>query len=239
MKRRIYKIFILLACIILSTAVWAQDDEIPDNLTQKQWEAIRDILAIEAIKMLARTDTLNLEIDSLNQISNMIDTFDCEKELYTIVDATKEQVSDFRRKFDETEKKISKKIGTPDDARKMYFEEISNSKIKCLPEFSERYSAMMKKLEPWESEKLITSQIIFEGAYIVLEGDYLWKISELKYSTPYLWPAIWDANRNSIINPNLIFPGQTLKIPSVSEEQRKDAIERSKNFRRHGKSHPN
>jgi len=238
LKRLIYKILIVLIYITASTAIFAQDDEIPDNLTQKQWEKIRDILAIEAIKMLAKIDTLNLEIDSLKQVSNMIDTFDCEKELYAIVGATKEQVSDFRKKFEETEKKISQKIGTPDDARKMYFEEISISKIRCLPEFSDRYFAMIKKLGPWESEKVITAQTTPEGIYIVLEGDNLWKISELKYGTPNLWPAIWDANY-SIINPNLIYPGQILKIPSVSDEQRKDALERSKNFRKIRKSNSN
>jgi nucleoid-associated protein YgaU len=214
--------------------VFAQDDEIPNDLSQEQWEAIRDILAIDAIKMLAKMDTLSQKIDSLKQVNAMYENFDCERELYAVVGATKEQVSDFRRKFEDTEKKVNQKIGTPDDARKMYFDEITNSKIRCLPEFSDRYHAMKKKLEPWESERTFITQTTPPGTYTVVTGDFLSRISELKYGNASMWPLIWEANRNSIVNPehfweselkrisnpNLIYPGQILKIPSVSQKEK-------------------
>lgn len=49
--------------------------------------------------------------------------------------------------------------------------------------------------------------------YTVQPGDSLWKIS-LKYHVG--WPDIYKANRNSIKNPALIYPGQILQIPLVS-----------------------
>ncbi|HEY8489967.1 MAG TPA: LysM peptidoglycan-binding domain-containing protein [Dehalococcoidia bacterium] len=49
----------------------------------------------------------------------------------------------------------------------------------------------------------------------VAPGEYLWKISEEHYGTG--WYA-WDLARwNNIQDPNLIFVGQVLEIPSVEE----------------------
>ncbi len=43
--------------------------------------------------------------------------------------------------------------------------------------------------------------------------DCLWKISLKVYNKADLWPIIYKANKNQIKNPDLIFPGQKLKIP--------------------------
>lgn len=50
--------------------------------------------------------------------------------------------------------------------------------------------------------------------YIVVRGDYLWKISGKAeiYNDPYKWPRIWSANAESIKDPNLIHPNQNLTI---------------------------
>ena len=46
--------------------------------------------------------------------------------------------------------------------------------------------------------------------YTVQPGDSLWKIS-LKYQVG--WPDIYNANKQQIPNPHLIYPGQVLTIP--------------------------
>jgi len=44
--------------------------------------------------------------------------------------------------------------------------------------------------------------------------DCLWKISGYVYDKQYwLWPVIWRANKYQIQDPDLIYPGQELKIP--------------------------
>jgi nucleoid-associated protein YgaU len=49
--------------------------------------------------------------------------------------------------------------------------------------------------------------------------DCLWKISGFMYDDQYsLWPIIWSANKYQIQDPDLIYPGQELKIPPIPEK---------------------
>ena len=48
--------------------------------------------------------------------------------------------------------------------------------------------------------------------YVVKRGDTLWAISGLYLRKPWRWPELWGMNMQSISNPHLIFPGQTLYL---------------------------
>jgi nucleoid-associated protein YgaU len=49
--------------------------------------------------------------------------------------------------------------------------------------------------------------------YTVQKGDSLSKIAKHVYGNANEWKKIFEANRDIIKNPDLIHPGQTLKIP--------------------------
>jgi nucleoid-associated protein YgaU len=51
--------------------------------------------------------------------------------------------------------------------------------------------------------------------YVVQKGDSLSKIAKREYGNANDWPKIFEANRDIIKDPDLIHPGQTLKIPSA------------------------
>ena len=53
-----------------------------------------------------------------------------------------------------------------------------------------------------------------EQTYTVVSGDSLSKISKKLYGDANHWRRIFDANKDQIKDPDEIFPGQTLKIPS-------------------------
>ncbi len=232
-----YLLTILLLSQVFGLTNYAQTenlpDKLPDDLNQEQWEAVRDLYAVDAIKLLAKLDTLNYQIDSLKSLREYTENFNCETELLAIVGATKEQVADFRIKFDEAERKIKSTNGSPDDHSMRSIEEIRSSKIKCLPEFSDRYNSLNKLIANYKSTDNITGT---KGTYSVVKGDCLWKISSANYNTPYLWPAIWEANRSEIFDPNFIYPGEVLKIPLINDEDRKKAMERSKHYRKSRKT---
>lgn len=64
------------------------------------------------------------------------------------------------------------------------------------------------KIEEKPEEKLPTE-------YTVKKGDCLWRISGYSfiYNDPRKWPVIYEANKDKIRNPDLIYPGQLLLIP--------------------------
>jgi nucleoid-associated protein YgaU len=53
------------------------------------------------------------------------------------------------------------------------------------------------------------------GTYVVVKGDSLSKIAKREYGDAAKWRRIYEANQDIIKDPDLIYPGQTLKIPGA------------------------
>ncbi len=51
--------------------------------------------------------------------------------------------------------------------------------------------------------------------YTVKSGDSLSKIAKRELGNAKHWPLIFQANRDQLENPDLIHPGQVLKIPAL------------------------
>jgi nucleoid-associated protein YgaU len=54
-----------------------------------------------------------------------------------------------------------------------------------------------------------------EQTYTVKKGDSLSKIAKRVYGDAQQWRKIHEANRDIIENPDLIHPGQVLKLPGA------------------------
>lgn len=52
-----------------------------------------------------------------------------------------------------------------------------------------------------------------QRTHTVVRGNTLWGIALKYYGKGALYPRIFDANRNKIRNPNLIYPGQVFVVP--------------------------
>jgi nucleoid-associated protein YgaU len=53
----------------------------------------------------------------------------------------------------------------------------------------------------------------------VVTGHTLWALSQSYYGDPTRYPAIVEANRAQIHNPNVIFPGQVFVVPKSDAKQ--------------------
>jgi len=78
--------------------------------------------------------------------------------------------------------------------------------------------AQVAKLRPSKVKAEVKAEKVEKGdIYIVKPGDWLSKLAE--YSGVYgkgnyaKWPAIYNANKELIKNPDLIYPGWKLTIP--------------------------
>ncbi len=229
------KYYVSIICFILafsfSHELFSQDDDGDDiKMSNKEWHLKRDQYAVAAITLLSRLETLDAEIDSLKQLndSSASTIAGCEDMLYSIVGASRQEVADFRIKFDETEKYINGKTFAPSDVESTSYNKITVSKIRCLPEFASRYDALKNKIDNFTQTPV---KELPGNDYIVNEGDNLWDIAISKYGDPYMWRLIWKANKlqmksqepfdennfNEVKNPNLIFPGQVLKLPALKQ----------------------
>ncbi|MDX1491355.1 MAG: LysM domain-containing protein [Pseudohongiellaceae bacterium] len=55
--------------------------------------------------------------------------------------------------------------------------------------------------------------------YVVKKGDTLWDISAMFLEEPWRWPQIWQVNPE-ISNPDLIFPGDSLRLIYIDGQPR-------------------
>jgi len=54
---------------------------------------------------------------------------------------------------------------------------------------------------------------------VVAQGDNLWRISRITYGRGARYPIIFDANRDQIRKPHLIYPGQVFVLPQASDNE--------------------
>ncbi|MBC9882028.1 LysM peptidoglycan-binding domain-containing protein [Bradyrhizobium sp. INPA01-394B] len=55
------------------------------------------------------------------------------------------------------------------------------------------------------------------GSRVISRGDSLWALSRLAYGDGARYAVIFNANREKIHNPNLIYPGQTVVVPQKAQ----------------------
>ena len=55
--------------------------------------------------------------------------------------------------------------------------------------------------------------------HTVKSGDTLWDLARLYLNNPFLWPLIYDANRQVVENPHRIYPAERLVIPPLPGEK--------------------
>jgi len=60
-----------------------------------------------------------------------------------------------------------------------------------------------------------TSGLGSSRTYVVVKGDSLSKIAKREYGDANKWRTIYEANTDLIKDPDLIYPGQELKIPGA------------------------
>ena len=57
-----------------------------------------------------------------------------------------------------------------------------------------------------------------EKRHKISDGETLWDLSGKYYNDPFKWGKIYNANLNTVQNPNLIYPRAELVIPDITEQ---------------------
>lgn len=122
---------------------------------------------------------------------------------------------DEKRKLEEAQKKLEEM-----EAEQKRREELAKKQAKAREERRKRLADARKKARE-EAAKARAEQKAAEKAaaaaqntYVVQPGDTLSHIALEKLGSANAWKKIYEANKDKIKNPSLIYPGQELVIPS-------------------------
>jgi nucleoid-associated protein YgaU len=56
-----------------------------------------------------------------------------------------------------------------------------------------------------------------DGRVVIIQpGDHLWRIATQRYGSGFQYTLIYDANKDQIRNPDLIYPGQVFTLPTAN-----------------------
>lgn len=85
------------------------------------------------------------------------------------------------------------------------------------PEVQEEVSQTEVEVASVEEPTVEKTEIRTGTAVIIRRGDSLWRVASRNYGEGIRYTTIFEANRDQVRNPNLIFPGQVLKVPENEE----------------------
>jgi nucleoid-associated protein YgaU len=171
--------------------------------------------------------SLDQQLEEKNRVlkSKQDDYEKCIDELYALVGATRQDVDAYEARLKRLENKISDLLRlSPMDllARKAEVDEaeaeynnLAGNKISLLPAFFDRLQRVAENIRTLRDTLSRAEKSYTVGTW-AKDRDCLWNIAKKPdiYGDAFKWPKIWQKNRDQIKNPDLIYPGQVLKIPA-------------------------
>jgi nucleoid-associated protein YgaU len=211
-----YKLMIGILSLLLffSVSVIAQEEE--KEMTEEEFQTEMNRLTEQRVELTKEMNELKSSTDELKKKQAAMQAVeDCINEKYALVGATEADVARYRREVAQLEGQIQRKE-SPKDDRQVALDNLKASKISALPEFNNKVNRQMQgMLDAWQEAPK-------EVDYTVVKGDYLWKIAKKGefYGNGFAWPVIYNANRDQIKDPDLIYPKQVFKIPNLSDDEK-------------------
>lgn len=222
-----YKLSLMAIAISLvfaaGSVAFAQEDEMTEE------EAAMKIQQLEKRvgELKRQAATLDTQLEEKNNIlrTKQRDYETCIDELYALVGATRADVEAYEQRLRRLENKVSDLLRlSPMDllARKSEVDESENeykslagSKISLLPAFYDRVRKVGENIQTLRDNLNKAEKTYVVGTW-ARDRDCLWNIAKKPdiYGDAFKWPKIWQKNKEQIKNPDLIYPGQVLRIPA-------------------------
>ncbi len=219
--------FVMLAVLL---AVWVVGAAAQEEMSKDDWQQQMNQLTAQRNDLSAKAKALDQDIQTLQSQSTQADADykKCMDELYALVGSDAEKAAAYRSEIEAAENKANELMRLSDAdlaARANEVEELAakvkslwEDKLSLIPEFWDRLTALNEKVKSLQNTLAGQVKMYTVGTW-AHDRDCLWNISKKKdiYANPWLWPKIWQGNRDQIKDPDLIYPGEKLKIPKGNE----------------------
>jgi hypothetical protein len=218
---------ILTATLILLSAVTVASAQ---EMTRDEWQTEMNRYTEMRNEMSAKMKSLSDEISSLKTQSSQLDADlkKCMDELYALVGSNAQDAAAYRAEIDAADREANELMRLSDadlmaksgevDALAADVKKLWENKLSLIPEFYDRLTALNEKVKSLQNTIAGAGKVYTVGTW-AHDRDCLWNISKKKdiYNNAWMWPKIWQGNRDQIKDPDLIHPGQKLKIPAAGQ----------------------
>jgi nucleoid-associated protein YgaU len=212
----------VVAVMLVSGVVMAQE-----KMTKEQWQQEMNRYKQLVTDQTAKLADLTKKLGELQAQSSKLDADykKCMDELYALVGSDAEKAAAYRAEIEAAENKANELMRLSDadlmarsgevDQLEAKVKKLWENKLSLIPEFWDRLTALNDKVRSLKSTIAGSGKVYTVGTW-ARNRDCLWNISKKKdiYNNAWMWPRIWMGNRDQIKDPDIIHPGQKLKIPA-------------------------
>lgn len=197
-----------------------------DKMSKDEWQQEINKYTSMVSDLQAKIKTLDNQIADLRSQSSKLDgdLDKCLDELYALVGSDKTKAAAYRAEIEAAENKANELMRLSDADLMARSNEVSdldakvkslwNNKLSLIPEFWDRLTALNDKVKSLQATLAGSGKTYTVGTW-ARDRDCLWNISKKKtiYNNAWMWPKIWQGNRDQIKDPDIIHKGQKLRIP--------------------------
>jgi cell division protein FtsB len=228
---RLMSVILLVAAVSVSAV--AQEE-----MTKEQWQQQITQLTAKRNDLQNKLNGLKTEIENLKKTDaeKAAALKNCQDETAAMVGQDKAPFMAHLDKIDARLNELSR-LSNQDlyarsaelDSVQKWIDEANKNRLskieanaKKLADQQNRLNALKRTLEQLiESGQAMQTYTVGTWAK---DRDCLWNIAKKPkvYDNAFLWPKIWQGNRDQIKNPDVIQPGQKLKIPPKADLTREE-----------------
>lgn len=241
MKIKTLSVLVLIMIVTFAASSFAQE------LSKDEWQKQMNEQTTKRDNLQSRLNNLSTDIANLKSQSSKLDAdlLACEDELFKLLGVTREQFEAFGKELERYEKRTDEFMRMSDAELLQYADEIGKmakrvdemltSKMAKLPRFADRLSSLKSKIQSLLNTLAKSGATYTVGTW-AKDRDCLWNIAKKPkvYGNAWLWPKIWQGNKDKIKDPDIIKPGWILKIPAGKELTKDEKSAANSYYRKKG-----
>ena len=215
-----------LLVVAMTLSAWTQ------QMSKDQWQEEMKANTTKKTDLQNQLTKLESDVKDLQTQSDKLDADlnTCQQDLYSLLgNVTPNEFNKFLDELTQTEKRVSELQAMSDDELLKYRDEVmridsrlkemAQSKIALIPNVAERIKNVQDKVAGLIKSLSMSKGKTYTVGTWARNHDCLWNIAKKKdiYDNAWLWPKIWQGNRDKIKDPDIIKPKWVLHIPEGKE----------------------
>ncbi len=224
---RLQSVLLFMVLVGLASASRAQDAG-GREMKKDEWQQQINSYTAQRNDLNGRLQLVSHQVDSLQTLSTRLDDDykKCLDALYALVGSNAEEADAFRKEIDDAENNANELSRLSDadlvarsadvDSLAARVQRLTNNRLAVIPEFHDRLAGLNEKVQAMQNTLGGQVKIYTVGTW-ARNRDCLWNISRKRdiYNDAWMWPKIWQGNRDQIKDPDVIHPRQKLRIPKA------------------------